>query len=442
VVLKGRDRDLGRDVALKVLRAEHLANPAMVRRLVEEAQIGGQLQHPGVLRVYELGLDDARRPFFAMKLVRGRTLSALLDERGDPSCDRRRFLAIFEQVCQTVAYAHARGVIHRDLKPSNVMVGAFGEVQVVDWGLAKVLMGDGASDPGADPAATDPGPVTPASRSEAGSVLGTPAFMPPEQARGDGGSLDERCDVFALGALLCEILTGRPPYVGTREEIFRRAQAGDLADAFARLDASGADADLVKLARACLDPSPSARPRDAGQVTRAMTAHLAAADERARAAEHEAGAARAVAASERRSRRLTVVAAGAILAALAIGGGGSLWAMGERARAAEAELRAQADQLRAEREFRARIEGVLEILIATEQKGQYLLLHAADVGGRDAARWADLMNTCRAVAERAAEATPDPAARRRALDLAGRLGAKEAELRRRAEADSGKSPEN
>ena len=134
----------GREVALKVLRAEHVANPTMVRRLVEEAQIGGQLQHPGILPVYELGLDSAWRPFFAMKLVRGRTLAALLDERGDPSRDRRRFLAIFEQICQTMAYAHARGVIHRDLKPSNVMVGAFGEVQVVDWGLAKVLARGGS----------------------------------------------------------------------------------------------------------------------------------------------------------------------------------------------------------------------------------------------------------------------------------------------------------
>ncbi|MCI0548534.1 MAG: serine/threonine protein kinase, partial [Candidatus Rokubacteria bacterium] len=210
VVLKGRDRDLGREVALKVLRAEHAANPLMVRRLVEEAQIGGQLQHPGVLPVHELGLDADRRPFFAMKLVRGRTLAALLEERGEPTRDRRRFLSIFELVAQTIAYAHARGVIHRDLKPSNVMVGAYGEVQVVDWGLAKVLARGGVADdhiPEARAIATVRSAGRSDSRSEAGSVLGTPAYMAPEQARGEVEAQDERCDVFALGALLCEILT-------------------------------------------------------------------------------------------------------------------------------------------------------------------------------------------------------------------------------------------
>jgi predicted Ser/Thr protein kinase len=441
VVLKGRDRDLGRDVALKVLRAEHLADPAMVRRLIEEAQIGGQLQHPGVLPVYELGLDADRRPFFAMKLVRGRTLAELLNERDKPSHDRRRFFAIFEQVCQAVAYAHARGVIHRDLKPSNVMVGAFGEVQVVDWGLAKVLACDESST-GIESVERGPRGVASGPRSEDGSVLGTPAFMPPEQARGEVHTLDERCDVFALGAVLCEILAGQPPYVGSRDEILRQAQAGCLDDIFARLDTSGADLELRTLAKACLGASPESRPRDAGAVAWAMTAYLASADERARAAEREAEGARAVAASERRARRLAVAAFGLILAALSIGGVGSLWATRERARAAEAELRARAEQLRAEREFRSRIESVLQILIATEQKGQYLLLQAANVDGRDAARWADLMGTCRAVAERAAEASPDPASRRRGLDLAHQLRSKEAELRRRAGADAGDPRKN
>src|SRR5262249_26012042 len=112
----------------------------------EEAQIGGQLQHPGIVPVYELGTFPDRRPYFAMKLVKGRTLAALLRERNDPHDDLPRFLGIFEQVAQTVAYAHARGVIHRDLKPSNVMVGSFGEVQVMDWGLAKVLAEGGIAD--------------------------------------------------------------------------------------------------------------------------------------------------------------------------------------------------------------------------------------------------------------------------------------------------------
>src|SRR4029077_7271539 len=120
-ILKGRDTDLGRDLAMKVLLDQHRNHPELVRRFVEEAQIGGQLQHPGIVPVYELGTFADKRPFFTMKLVKGRTLAAQLASRKAPADDRPRLLSIFEQVCQTIAYAHARGVIHRDLKPSNIM---------------------------------------------------------------------------------------------------------------------------------------------------------------------------------------------------------------------------------------------------------------------------------------------------------------------------------
>ena len=136
---KGRDTDLGRDLAIKVLLDSHKDKPEVIQRFVEEAQIGGQLQHPGIAPVYELGQFADQRPFFSMKLVKGDTLSKLLSNRDDPAADRSKLIGIFEQVCQTMAYAHSRGVIHRDLKPANIMVGAFGEVQVMDWGLAKVL---------------------------------------------------------------------------------------------------------------------------------------------------------------------------------------------------------------------------------------------------------------------------------------------------------------
>jgi serine/threonine protein kinase len=145
-VLKGRDPDLGRDLAVKVLLEGHRDKPDLLRRFVEEAQIGGQLQHPGIVPVYELGTFADSRPYFTMKLVKGRTLAQLLKERPSPCDELPRLLGIFEQVCQTVSYAHARGVIHRDLKPTNIMVGSFGEVQVMDWGLAKVLKEGGIAD--------------------------------------------------------------------------------------------------------------------------------------------------------------------------------------------------------------------------------------------------------------------------------------------------------
>ena len=291
VILRGRDRDLGRDLAIKVLREEHRDNAAMVRRFVEEAQIGGQLQHPGVVPVYELGRLPDGRPYFSMRLVRGQTLAALLEARPDPARDSMRFLVMFSQVCQAVAYAHACGVIHRDLKPANVMVGAFGEVQVMDWGLARVLRGRGGEGPPSHRADDYKLVQTvrtghPGGETQAGSVLGTPAYMAPEQARGEIDQLDERCDVFGLGAMLSEILTGRPPYDGTSHaEVLREASRGELGEAHARLDTCGADPDLVRLVKACLAPDRDARPGNAGMVAEGVSVYFARVEERMRAAE-------------------------------------------------------------------------------------------------------------------------------------------------------------
>jgi len=345
VVLKGRDPDLGRDVALKVLHPGRATEPASIRRFIEEAQISGQLQHPGILPVYELGIDAELRPYFTMRLVKGRTLAALLEERTDPTVDLGHFLAVFEQVCQTVAYAHARGVIHRDLKPSNIMVGSFGEVQVVDWGLSKVLhqgaepAGDGTADPMAW--ASDEPPVTTVrmtgggSPSQVGAILGTPSYMSPEQASGEGDNLDEQADVFSLGAILCEVLTGRPPYVGSRAQILEQAAAGHLGEAFVRLDASGAERELSQLAKRCLDPERRVRPRHAGVLARELNAFLISLGTRARAAELAAAEARAAAVVERRTRRRTVGLALAL--GLAILAGVGLALLAEHQRRARAE---------------------------------------------------------------------------------------------------------
>jgi serine/threonine-protein kinase len=361
-ILKGRDPDLGRDVALKVLREDLRENADMVRRFVEEAQIGGQLQHPGVVPIYELGTFPDRRPFFAMKLVKGRTLARLLEARAQPGDDLPRLLSIFEAVCQTVAYAHARGVIHRDLKPSNVMAGSFGEVQVMDWGLAKVLPRGGVADDAQAGKLAHQETVIATARSgsgepglsHAGSVLGTPPYMSPEQARGEVEAVDERADVFALGSILCELLTGEPAFTGrSSPEIIRKASHGDLADALSRLDRCRADAELVGLARDCLASKPEDRPRHAGVVAERVTAHLAGVQERVRAAERELAVAEARAVEERRRRKVQLALAASVLALTTLGGLSATYYLEQRsARAAGLErgsrealtLRAVAEQ--------------------------------------------------------------------------------------------------
>ena len=294
-VLKGRDPDIGRDVAVKVLLDSHRDKPDLIRRIIEEAQIGGQLQHPGIVPIYELGAFTDCRPYFAMKLVKGRTLSTLLDEGLDRAHELPGLLSIFESICQTIAYAHARGVIHRDLKPSNIMVGSFGEVQVMDWGLAKVLLQGGTADDASagKPRARETVIATARSAgdddsdlSRAGSVLGTPSYMAPEQARGEVDRLDERCDVFALGSLLCEILTGEPAFIGRSSgEIQRKASRGELKDAFDRLNGTGSDAELAGLAKECLAPELEDRPRHAGEVAAGIIAYQTGVQERLRQAE-------------------------------------------------------------------------------------------------------------------------------------------------------------
>jgi tetratricopeptide (TPR) repeat protein len=336
-VLRGRDVDLGRDLAVKVLLEKYTDRPEVARRFVEEAQIGGQLQHPGVVPVYDIG-RFGDRPFFTMKLVKGQTLAQLLEERADPIADRPRFLGIALQVAQTLAYAHAKGVIHRDLKPANVMVGAFGEVQVMDWGLAKVLAEGGIADEERasrhhqEPAdvttirtARSSGSAGSGTDTEAGSLLGTPAYMPPEQANGYVELLDRRVDVFGLGAILCEILTGKPPYVGrSAEEIRRKAANGDLADAWARLDGCGADAELIALTKSCLSAEAIDRPRDAQAVAEGLTTYLDGVQQRLQAAQRERAVALAREAEQRKRRRVQAALAAALVALL-LGGGAFAW---------------------------------------------------------------------------------------------------------------------
>jgi WD40 repeat protein/serine/threonine protein kinase len=341
VVLKGRDTAIGREVAVKVLQERHIGEAELLQRFVEEAQIAGQLQHPGIAPIYELGEFADRRPYFTMKLIKGETLAKLLASRPGPEHDRPRLLKIFEQVCQTLAYAHSRGVIHRDLKPANIMVGAFGEVQVMDWGLAKVLS---AQMPAAQSAAAVAAPGTSvirtrrsddqkqsggsSSQTQVGSILGTLAYMPPEQALGETERIDRRGDVFGLGAILCEILTGKPPYTGESfEQLRQQAIRAELGDAFDRLERCGADRDLIELARRALAAEPAARPADAEVLARALNDHFDGVESRLRQAELAEVQARTRAVEERRRRRMTLVSAGAVLVVLAVGVIGTTWGL-------------------------------------------------------------------------------------------------------------------
>ena len=266
-VWRGRDTLLAREVALKVLREQVFEDGGASERFHEEARHISRLEHPSIVPVYDLGELADRRPFFVMKLIHGQTLAELLAARATPGEDLSRWISVFDQVCAAVAFAHACDLIHRDLKPSNVMLGEFGEVLVMDWGIAKVLAARPqlALVPPA-PALLSPlvggavkGQVGP--ETLPGQVLGTPAFMAPEQARGGASRVGKTTDVFGLGGILCVILTGQPPYTDTRQ-----ALAGDVTEAFARLDGCGADAELISLAKACLAPDPGARLSDAVEV--------------------------------------------------------------------------------------------------------------------------------------------------------------------------------
>ena len=273
-ILAARDPVLGRDVAIKVLLANRLGKPGYRERFAEEARITASLQHPGVVAVYDVGELPDGRPFFAMQLLDGATLDAQLAARKNPTANLPHFLAAFERVCQTIAYAHSRGVIHRDLKPLNVMAAPFGVVKVMDWGVA-CAKGEGRG--AKDEKKADRRSVSslPRPSSLPAEVIGTPAYMSPEQAQGDNGRIDERTDVFGLGGILCAILTGQPPYPGTRtRKVYARAARADLADASARLDASPAARELVALAKRCLAPHRDARPRDAQEVAAALTAYF------------------------------------------------------------------------------------------------------------------------------------------------------------------------
>jgi eukaryotic-like serine/threonine-protein kinase len=217
LLMEAIDTNLMRRIAMKITRDEKLKDEFELSRMVVEAQITAQLDHPNIIPIYELGLDKKDRLFFTMKKVQGKVLYEIINEKAlSERTDRDilRLVQIMIKVCDAVSYAHSKGVIHRDIKPDNIMVGSYGQVYLMDWGIARVK-GDKMS----AIAEMDLPEIKKrkqfSMRAEVqGNIFGTPCYMSPEQARGDLDSIDERSDVFSIGATLYEILTGLRPIPG------------------------------------------------------------------------------------------------------------------------------------------------------------------------------------------------------------------------------------
>jgi len=355
VVYAAHDLTFEREVAIKVMHFGQNAGRFMV-----ESKVTAQLPHPGVPPVHTLGTLADGRPFLAMKLIRGRTLGDELKAGGRG--DLGRLLGVFERICETVGFAHSRGIMHRDLKPSNVMVGDFGEVLVMDWGLAKQVGSKAEDDHEHGPPGIHDGGLT---ATVAGSVKGTPAYMAPEQARGE--AVDVRADVFALGGILAVLLTGQPPFVSdTVVSTVLKAASADLRDCFQLLGVSTADGELVTLAQACLAATAGNRPENGSAVATAVAGYRAGVEERLRRAEWDRAAAEAKEAEERntrreaeakaaeqRKRRRAQWALGGALLLLAVAGGvgtalASLWRAAESNRGEAVSQRDVADVAKAE----------------------------------------------------------------------------------------------
>jgi hypothetical protein len=336
-ILHARDTHLGRDVAIKRIRSEEPSDRAS-DRFLREARIQGRLDHPAIVPVYELGMDTSGRPFFAMKKLTGTTLAQIIR---DHTSSREKLLRAFADVCLAVAFAHSRGVIHRDLKPQNIMLGDFGEVYVIDWGVAKLAGESERSDHSeSDEMGTGDG-----------IAIGTPGYMSPEQIH-DSATVDERADIYALGCVLFEVLTATPLHPKGRAGLLS-ATAGIDVRAALRAMSDAIPPELENLCMAMTAAERDDRPRDARALADVVHKYLDGdrdlAHRRALAVEHLA---RARAAHERyddeEARRTAIREAGRALALDPTGGAAELVGRlmleppRDMPREVEAEMRADA----------------------------------------------------------------------------------------------------
>ncbi len=280
-VLLVQDRDLRRAVAMKVMKGDSGGDDVRRLKFVAEAQATAQLEHPGIPPVHDLGLTDDGAPYFTMKLVRGQTLRDVLHNLLLGRRDYRqeftlhRLVTILERICEALHFAHEKGVIHRDLKPENVMLGDFGEVHVMDWGIARVSGGETHPEERVGTAGTDVGLET-----SDGEIKGTIPYMSPEQAAGRVSSMDRRSDVWALGCLLYEMLTLHRAFSG--EDVFGALRRGEFPPVRTRNPRRPAPEDLCVLSDRCLLLDPDARPASAAEVAAALRAWLDGSAERER----------------------------------------------------------------------------------------------------------------------------------------------------------------
>jgi serine/threonine protein kinase len=371
-VVRAVDCDIRREVAIKTMQNQTDARAK--RRFVEEAQITGQLEHPNICPVHELGIDGRQRLFLSMKLVKGQSLAQVLQElRDHPRTAERRFtpsrlVSIFVAVCNAMAYAHSRGVIHRDLKPANIMIGDFGEVYVMDWGLARVLAGELQTMPPPLPGAGPEWDIVPRAPDQVvtdrdqnleltrdGAVIGTPSYMSPEQAFADLQAIDRRSDVYSLGVILYELLTLEPPHdrAGGIGAVLARVREGKIVPpaerAPERARAGKVPAELSAIALKAMSRSPADRYRDAAALKQDVELFV---DGRSVSAKEDSW--RELFIKFVRRNRALSAAAVLVLATVLIGGGISYWRI-SASLDKERKAHAKYEEAQTERDERTRL---------------------------------------------------------------------------------------